>query len=132
MNKFSGTIRGIETSGTISAVKLDVGGDMFTCVLIETPQTATYLQVGKNAALLFKETEVLIGKNLSGMLTAANRMTAVITSIEQGKVLTQVTLKYKEYIVYSIITTQEALDTGIRIGDEVTAIVKSNEISLMG
>ena len=50
----------------MSMVDIDVDGDVFSSIVLETPASAAYLKQGSSVTLLFKETEVSIGKNLSG------------------------------------------------------------------
>ena len=64
MNKLQGKIINIESSEHISIVDIDVEGDLFSTVSIETPETADYLRIGKEVSMLFKETEVSIGKGI--------------------------------------------------------------------
>ena len=44
----------IESSEHISIVDIDVEWDLFSAVIIETPETADYLRIGKEVFMLFK------------------------------------------------------------------------------
>ena len=48
MNKLQGKIMNIESSEHISIVDIDVKGDLFSTVIIETPETADYLRIGED------------------------------------------------------------------------------------
>ena len=111
-------------------VDIDVEGDVFSSIVLETPATAAYLKQGKQVALLFKETEVSIGKNLSGLISLRNRFKATIREIEKSDILTKVFLNYKSKIIVSIISTRSAQKLGLVDGDEVEWLVKTNEVSL--
>ena len=106
MNKLKGKITNIESSEHISIVDIDVEGDLFSSVIIETPETADYLRIGNEIFILFKETEVSIGKALSGNLSLRNRLKSKIKTIKMGTVLTEIVLDYKEKDIISIITTR--------------------------
>ena len=131
MNKLPGKIMNIESSEHISIVDIDVEGDLFSSVIIETPETADYLKIGNEVFMLFKETEVSIGKALSGKLSLRNRLTSKIKTIEKGKVLTKIVLDYKGKDIVSVITTRSTNKLDLKVGDEVQGLVKANEVTIM-
>ncbi len=131
MNKLQGKIMNIESSEHISIVDIDVKGDLFSTVIIETPETADYLRNGKEVFILFKETEVSIGKALSGNLSLRNRLESKIKTIEKGTVLAKIVLDYKGKDITSIITTRSTNKLDLKIGDEVQGLVKANEVIIM-
>lgn len=131
MNKLPGKIMNIESSEHISIVDIDVEGDLFSSVIIETPETADYLKIGNEVFMLFKETEVSIGKALSGKLSLRNRLKSKIKTIEKGKVLTKIVLDYKGKDIVSVITTRSTNKLDLKVGDEVQGLVKANEVTIM-
>jgi len=131
MNKLLGKIMNIESSEHISIVDIDVEGDLFSSIIIETPETADYLKIGNEVFMLFKETEVSIGKALSGKLSLRNRLTSKIKTIEKGKVLTKIVLDYKGKDIVSVITTRSTNNLDLKVGDEVQGLVKANEVTIM-
>ena len=140
MNKLKATIVNIESSGHISLVDLRVASpsgsgesqvDIFSCVIIETAETAEYLKIGNEVFILFKETEVSIGKNLSGQISLRNQIHGTIKHIERGGVLSKIILDYQGMEIGSVITTRSADKLNLQIGDAVVALVKANEVSIM-
>ncbi len=131
MNKFSGKIIHIESSEHMSLVDIDVSGDVFCSVVIETPQTAAYLKVGTAISILFKETEVSIAKNLSGQISLRNRFYGIIHHMECSDILAKIILSYKDTQVVSIITSRSAEKLALKKGDRIEWLVKTNEISLL-
>lgn len=121
----------IESSEYISIVDIEVEGDLFSSVIIETPETADYLRFGEEVFMLFKETEVSIGKALSGNLSLRNRLKSKIKTIEKGTVLTKITLDYKGKDIISVITTRSTNKLDLKVGDEVQGLVKANEVIIM-
>src|SRR5580698_4432634 len=102
----------------MSMVDIDVDGDVFSSIVLETPASAPYLKQGTTITLLFKETEVSIGKNLSGMISLRNRFKGTIDRIEKSDILTKVFLKYKADEIISIISTRSAQKLRLTDGDE--------------
>jgi len=130
VNKLIGKIILIESSQHMSMVDIDVEGDVFSSIVLETPATAPYLKQGNSITLLFKETEVSIGKNLTGLISLRNRFKATIRRIEKSDILSKVFLSYKNKEMISIISTRSAQKLGLADGDEVEWLVKTNEVSL--
>jgi molybdopterin-binding protein len=131
MNALRGRIAAIQSEGHLSLVDVAVEGQLFTAILLETPQSAPYLAAGVEVSLLFKETEVSLAKNLSGLLSLRNRFQATVSSIVQGVIMSEVRLDYHGHRLSSIITTRAVERLGLAVGDAVEALVKANEMSLM-
>ncbi len=131
MNSLRGLISGIETNGHVSLVDVSIGEDMFSAILLEAPQNAPYLKVGNSVTVLFKETEVSLAKNLSGLISLRNRITATVKQIRHGEILSEVILDYRGQTVLSVVTSRSIKRLGMQEGDSVEAMIKANEVSLM-
>jgi molybdopterin-binding protein len=131
MNRLLGTITAIESNDHLSLVDVVVGQDTFTAMLMETPQSAPHLKVGNTVAVLFKETEVSLAKELSGRLSLRNRIRGTVRQIRRGDILCEVVLDYQGQALTSIITTRAVKRLELQEGDKVEALVKANEVSLM-
>jgi molybdate transport system regulatory protein len=131
MNKLSGTISKIQQSGAILLVDMDVDGHSFSAMLIESATQPEWLKTGNTIDLVFKETEVSLAKNLSGMISMRNRMKCTVQHIERGELLSKIRLNFQKYTVTSAITTRSVDSLDLKIGDDVEALVKANEVSLM-
>lgn len=131
MNKLPGKISKVQQSGAILLVDVDVNGHGFSALLIESATHPEWLQAGNTIDLVFKETEVTLAKNLSGIISMRNRMKCTVQQIERGELLSKISLKFQEYRITSAITTRAVDSLQLAIGDEVEALVKANEVSLM-
>lgn len=131
MNKLSGIIKQIQVSEAIILVDVEVSGQLFSALLIESANQPEWLSEGNKVDLVFKETEVSLAKNLSGTISLRNRMSCVVVSIEKGKLLSKVNLKFRDMELSSAITSRSVEALQLAVGDEVEALVKSNEVSLM-
>jgi molybdate transport system regulatory protein len=130
VNKLTGKVVLVQSSSHMSMVDIDVQGDVFSSIVLETPATAAYLKQGSSITLAFKETEVSIGKNLSGLISLRNRFKAAIKRIEKSDILTKIFLNYKGQEIVSIISTRSAQRLELAQGDNVEWLVKTNEVSL--
>jgi len=131
MNKLPGTITQIQQSGAIILVDVEVEKQKFSALLIESVIQPDWLASGKNVDIVFKETEVSLAKNLSGQISMRNRMKCSVRAIDRGDLLSKITLSFRNHILTSAITTRSVDSLNLEIGDEVEALVKANEVSLM-
>ena len=99
-------------------------------IVIETPASCSYLAKGKSVNVLFKETEVVIGKGNNLAISLQNRLTCTIKHIEKGVLLTKLTLATQNTEIFSIITTDAVTQLDLKVGEQVVAMVKTNEVML--
>ena len=130
MNRLRGRIKGIESNGHVSLVDVDVDGQVFVAILLESPQTAPYLVEGNAVDVLFKETEVSLAKNLTGLISLRNRVQTAVRHIHKGEILSEVELDYHGRSLTSIVTSRSIARLELKEGDAVEALVKANEVSL--
>lgn len=131
MNRLPATIAAIETHGSIALVEAAVGTHRFTAALIGAGNEVCAWTAGMAVTLLFKETEVSLAKNLSGLISMRNRIPCTVRAVEQGKLLTRVTLDFDGHAIESVITTRSTHALAIAPGDRVEGLVKSNEMTVM-
>ena len=128
MNRQRGTITAVESAGHVRLVDVNVNGTIFSAILLEV---AERLHPGTTVTLAFKETEVSLAKNLSGLISLRNRLPEQVRAVEKGQVLAKVTLDYQGLDVVSIITTRSAERLDLKAGDAVEALVKANEMTIL-
>lgn len=131
MNKLKGKIVSIESSDNMSIIRVDVNGDVLSSIVLEGKKGPTHYKIKDPVTLLFKETEVGIAKDLTGMISLRNRFKSMITKIEKGPILAKITLNYNDRTIESVISAQSAIEMKLKIGEEVEWLVKTNEVTLM-
>lgn len=131
MNRLPGTISAIDMHGSIALVDVAVGEHRFTATLIGAGDEVGTWTPGMAVVLLFKETEVSLAKNLSGLISMRNRLPCTVTAIERGKLLTRVWLDLDGRRIESIITTRSSHSLELAVGDVVEGLVKANEMTLV-
>lgn len=134
MNRLSGRILGVESSGDLSLVEIDVGGQVLTSLVLDTPESSPHLVAGAETAALFKETEVMLARPGLGPLSVRNRIACRVLGREPGRLVTHFRLDVRlaggGAVVHALVTTRAAEELGLRDGEEVLALVKSTEVSL--
>ena len=131
MNNFVGKISNIHTHQNISIVTLEMGQDLFLkAIVLDSGKTAPYLRNENKVHVLFKETEVILGAANTGLLSIENKIPGVITDIEQGVLLSRVTLDTSIGEVVSIISSSSMQELMLSPKKQVIAMININEISL--
>lgn len=130
MNTLSGNITKITTENSLSLVQLKVKNTIMTSIVIDTSETASYLKIGNEIKILFKETEVILAKNISGIISLQNKINCIVHSLEKGSLLCKIILAFEEDKITSVITRNAFDQLNIQENDEITAMIKTNEISL--
>lgn len=131
MNSYTGEITAIEQDNHLSLIKVRVGEVLFTSVIISLPEASSAFVKGKTIQLLFKETEVLIGRNIpAGSISLQNKIPGTITRLDSGKLLSRVDINTSIGEVVSVVTTRAVQELELKEGDKITAMIKTNEIML--
>lgn len=118
-------------SGGIIMVDLEAAGLAMTALLIDAPVNPGWLKQGSQIYAVFKETEVSIAKDFSGKISLRNKLPCIVQKIERGELLSIIHMAFKDYLIQSAITTRSVDMLELQPGDEVTAMIKANEITLM-
>lgn len=125
MNTLPSTLTAITTSEHMSILTVAVGNEPFHLLLAEQCHDT----IGTPLTLVFKETEVLLASTPTA--TTANIHRAVVAKIEQGSVLSQISLTYHEITIAALVPTLTFNPLNIHEGDDVFWIVSPSEISLL-
>ena len=127
MNTLTGKIVKIASSGEIGQVHVDVNGAIFTSILLDVNSFG--ITVEDSVKLLFKANEVLIATKES-QVSAKNAFLGKVIKIEQGLILSEVTLEFQESSIKSIITTNSLQTLNIKEDMTFLWFVKANEVTL--
>ena len=63
-------------------------------------------------------------------LSARNRLQGIIVELQLGGVMAHVVVKVGDNLIESVITKRSADEMKLKIGDNVSAIIKSTEVML--
>ncbi|MGB5236931.1 MAG: TOBE domain-containing protein [Flavobacteriaceae bacterium] len=131
MNRLQGEISKIIEGNGLSQVTVSLGGDTtLKCLVLETPSSAPYLRIGTKRVVIFKETEVIIGKGNQTDISLQNKIPGIIRKIKEGKLLCEITVDTKSGLVIGIIGIESRTEMELKIGEPVIVMIKQNEIML--
>ncbi|AXT61619.1 tobe domain protein [Aquimarina sp. AD10] len=130
MNTLTGQISTIEVNGSLALITTRVNDVFFTAIIVETPETASYLKLGATIKVLFKETEVIIATQTPEYLSLQNKVIGQVTQVDKGVLLSKLVINTSVGDIVSVITTKAVNQLGLTKGNHVTAMIKTNEILL--
>ena len=130
MNRLKGKIELINSHDELLLIELNVQHIKIIAIIIGRPNDYSYLEIGNEIVILFKETEVTISKNKDLKISIQNQLTCTIDSILTGSLLSQIKLNFLDFTLSSIIPTRSVQNLNLKPQDIVTALIKPNEIIL--
>jgi molybdopterin-binding protein len=130
MNSLTGEIIDVASTAGLSIVKVKCGHSVFTALVISEPTSNTFVRHGARVLVHFKETEVMIGIPGPLEISVQNKIPCTIKKMEEGKILTQLTLTFEGLEIVSIITSNAVKQLKLEAGAQVIALIKTNEVTL--
>lgn len=127
MNTIAAIITDIQSVDTVNIVSFDAAGQGMQMMALELDER---LAVGSKVIAGAKATNIVLAKERVEMISMSNQLEVKITGIEMGGLLCSVRFDFRGEGWESIITRESALRTGLRIGDEIMALIKSSELSI--
>ncbi len=129
MNKLHGHITKISKVDDLSLIEIDVEGYMFKSIIIDDIDKPNYNN-GDDIDVFFKETEVIISTNLNVPISMQNQLICKVKSIKKGRLLSEMKLDFNSIDLIAIITTNSLMRLKVIVGDEVLALIKTNQVML--
>lgn len=127
MSKIIATVSDIQSCDSLHIVKFDFLGQTLAMMSLEIDKK---IKIGTKVSLQIKPSHVALGKNIQGELSYSNQLNCKIKSIENGELLSSITLEFKNTTLESIITKGSVKRLGLKTNEEVTALIKASEISI--
>ena len=130
MNRLAGHISAIKVSGALSEVSVTLKGNIsMRVIVIENPDTASYLNPGHPIEVIFKETEVILAKN-DPQVSLMNKIEAEIEVIKEGELLSEISLRSEAGNIKAVVNSDAVAVLGLKVKDQILAMIKQNEIML--
>jgi len=130
MNSIEAEIQEIKTDQQLCLIQAKYHGLVLSAVLLLSDELKK-LQKGQNIQLLFKETETMLCTENTSNLSVQNKIPCKVVSIHVGEILSRVILLFHEQHLSAVITSNAVKQLGVKEGDNIFALVKSNELTLL-
>ncbi len=128
MNHISALITDIKQSENISIVSFEAHGHSMKMMALGL---AKPIQVGSKVILGVKASNIAIAKSFSGDISISNRFQVSIEKINYGTLLCAIFFRFGEHLFESIITRDSAESMGLHVKDDIIALIKSSELSII-
>ncbi|QOY54386.1 TOBE domain-containing protein [Candidatus Sulfurimonas marisnigri] len=128
MNTFIATVKNIQSVDNLTIVKFDFDGVSLSMMSLELNSS---VKVGVRVKISTKPTHVAISKAFRGEVSYSNQLPAKIIHVENGELLSSITLQVNSTTLESIITKESSERMNLHLDDEVTAFIKANELSIL-
>ena len=131
MNATTGHITHIESTAHLSVVTVQLSDTIaIKTIVVETPETASYLKLQQQVHVYFKETEVILALPNACTTSIENKIPATISSIDHGSLLSTVSLLTNIGSINALISTTAVQHLNLIPQQNVIVLVKMNEIML--
>lgn len=127
MSKLIATIKKINSIDNLNIVEFEFLG---TTLKMMSLDLGSNIQIGKKVRLSVKPTNISIAKNFTGEISLSNQLVVIIQNIENGELLSSVSLKISDFLLESIITVDSSKRMNLQIGDEVKILIKASNLSI--
>ncbi|MBY8881774.1 TOBE domain-containing protein [Actinacidiphila acidipaludis] len=130
-NQIAGTVASVTTGEAMAAVavRLDGGHDVTAAVTRDAVDDLA-LAPGTPVRVLVKSTEVALATGRVGTMSIRNRIPGTVSAVSNGAAMSVVRIAVAGGELTAAVTRAAADELALAEGTEVTALIKSTEISL--
>lgn len=129
-NNLPSIITGINKGQLNAHITLDWRLKPLSVIITSSSVEEMQLAIGDAVDVIFKASDVIVAKDLSGQISARNRMRGTVSDVREGFPLALVTIDTGEDKVSAELTLSSLKDMNIKIGDELEVVIKSSELIL--
>ncbi len=131
MNTLPVTIKDITTAEGVTLAVVQAEKSLLQVLMIDSSCSNSWINIGDSAEVIFKETEVFLARGIYGGISIQNQLGCKVLHIDRGVLLSMIKLRFGRSNLYSIIPSQSIDYLQIKVGDPITAMIMSNDITLM-
>ncbi len=128
MNHIPAIITDIKSVDSINVVSFMAEGQNMRMMALELDEG---LSIGSEVILGVKATHVALAKSLNGLMSISNQLDVCIERVDSGELLSSVKFRFAGTVLESIITKESVLRMELKEGENVIALVKSSELSIV-
>lgn len=130
-NQLFGKIELIECGKVNASVYLKLkSGYTMVSVITNGAVENLGLKIGDDVVAIFKSSAVLLTTDMSLNISARNKLSGVVETIHFGEVNSEVIVNIGGDLIASVITKNAVGNLDVKVGDRVTAIVKSSDVMI--
>ena len=121
-------VKDIKTIDSLNIVEFDFNNILLKMMSLELNKD---LKIGSKVELLVKPTSVAISKKYIENISLSNQALAKIVAIENGELLSSISLKIGDTTFESIITKESSKRLDLQKGDIINILIKASDLSIL-
>ena len=121
-------VKDIKTIDSLNIVEFDFNNILLKMMSLELNKD---LKIGSKVELLVKPTNVAISKKYIEDISLSNQALAKIVDIENGELLSYLSLQINDTFIESIITKSSSLKLDLKKDDIVNILIKASDLSIL-
>ncbi len=128
MNTIRAVVNRRESCESINIVNFLADKQSLSMISLELSKE---IREGVEVNLGVKSTNIALAKDFEGLLSLSNQLKVKISVLNFGVLLCSVKFEFAGDTLESIITKASAESMHLQIGDEITALIKSSDLSII-
>lgn len=128
MNQLLAKVTQIQRLDNLTIVSFDFEGQSMQMMALEISEK---LEIGTEVILGMKATNIVLAKEYMGVISISNQLNCIVEKLDNGELLTSVTLRIDENLIESIITRKSSSSMNLQEGDKVKALINESELSIL-
>ena len=121
-------VKDIKTIDSLNIVEFDFNNILLKMMSLELNKD---LKIGSKVELLVKPTSVAISKKYIENISLSNQALAKIVAIENGELLSSISLEIGDTTFESIITKESSKRLDLQEGNIVNILIKASDLSIL-
>lgn len=128
MNKIKARVTDIKSMDNLNIVAFEAGEHSMQMMALGLNIP---IKIGSSVILGVKASNVSIAKNMPTMISISNQLSCIVEELHKGELLCSVKLRFNNAIIESVITMKSLLKMNIKVGDNIIALIKASELSIL-
>ena len=120
-------VKDIKTIDSLNIVEFDFNNITLKMMSLELHKE---VKLESKVKLLVKPSNVIISKNYIEDISLSNQTLAKIVAIENGELLSSISLKIGDTFIESIITKESSQRLDLKKGDIINILIKASDLSI--
>ncbi len=127
MNTISAEIKNIQSVADLNIITFSAQTECLKMMSLELNRT---LKIGSKVSLSVKASNIALAKGTAALLSYSNQLPVTILAIDEGILLSSIEVDFFGETLESLITTDSKKRMHLKVGEHVTALIKSSDLAL--
>ncbi|HIP13340.1 MAG TPA: transporter [Arcobacter sp.] len=128
MSNIIATISDIKNCDSLHIVEFIFHSQTLSMMSLELNEN---IKIGTKVKLAIKSSHISLAKNFNGDVSFENKLPTKVISIENGELLSSVTLSVFDTTLEAITTRKSIENMDLKVEDNITAFIQMSELSIV-